>query len=225
MKGGVDMTLFIIILIICIFAIIISYANKKTDTLNYRTSNQGSRYIESDEWGFWSKRLLDEYNELTGYNLSMPKIDLSENNISTAYYYAFGGSAKQSPTREQYYRAVAAMKEGNSLSPRQEDFIFRGCFCDNKAIETLRERHKLPSNEELTIRDSGISYTGNISIKQYYKSLYDVIEQCVKRSVYNSGYKYGGTDWIGQDIARMRGEDVENKYPYLNNDPTFKGKK
>ena len=45
-----------------------------------------------------------------------------------------------------------------------------------------------------------------------------------KRSVYERGYKYGGIDWTGQDIAWYKSKEITEKYPYLSNDPTFKKK-
>jgi len=201
------MTLLLIALIIAGAIAIASYADKQTDAKNYRLSNQGSRHTELFYWEFWSEKLLREYNELTGYNYSMPEIrirslGLNGYGIGSAYYDAFGN-----PSVSLY-----ASLNGE----KKKDFF------NKKALETLRKRYNLPSNEELAIMKEGLYYTGNIKPKEYYNSLFDVIKQCVKRSVYESGYKYGGTDWIAQESAWYKSKDITEKYPYLGNDPSSK---
>ena len=157
------MTLFLIAIVITIVICIMSYANKTTNANNYKFSNQGSRHTELFYWEFWSEKLLREYNELTGYNYTMPEIKIEDvgidgYGISSAYYDAFGN-----PSVSLY-----ALLNGE----KKKD------FSNKEALETLRKRYNLPSNEELTIMDEGLYYTGRTKPKEYYKSLFDVIKQC-----------------------------------------------
>ena len=120
------MTTFLVAMAVCLAVGIVDLISKKTRARVYRTLNRGSRVVEMEEWNKWSKQLLEEYNELTGLNIPYPEIKIIENNYSGAYYYAFSGP--YAPSLENKWK-------------------------DADAIEALRVRHNLPSDDELYIHE------------------------------------------------------------------------
>lgn len=237
---------FIVIAIVCVFVGALSSANKKTEATNYKLSNQGSRSTERQEWKYWSRTLLSEYNSLTGQQIPMPILHTKPEGtfgytISDAYYKAFSGGWQGhavSPERlqqiktkvERHIRRLksnpsAEIKDFNDsqlreyvistlISPREEAVLRSSPFRDRDALEMLRKRYSLPTAAQLT------SHRG---LETKYETLYDVIYQCVRRSVHNIGYRYGGTDWNALNKEHSEWQDLKGEHPYLTNDPTFKG--
>jgi len=76
-----------------------------------------------------------------------------------------------------------------------------------ETIEILRVKHKLPTNDEL-------------GSNPYYKSLFNIMHQCVRRAVHERGYKYGGTDYEKHNATKAKRKETESAYPWLSNDPT-----
>ena len=191
------MTTFLVAMAVCLAVGIVDLISKKTKAQTYKTSNRGSRAVELEEWNKWSALLLEEYNELTGLNIPYPEIKLTSDNFCGAYYYAFGGP--YAPSLENKWKDAAA-------------------------IEALRVRHNLPSDDELYINEEWMYSRKIVCRPTHYTSLGYVILKCVHRSVHERGYMYGGRDWDGEEAARLKWKEIESKNAWLNNDPADNGK-
>lgn len=236
------MTAFLIILVLCIVFGIMSYADKQTAKVKDIESNTGSRYIEESEWRIWGERLIKEYKEITGYPLPELKIEPSGScSIEGAYYNALSSSTnllfdrKDLPrmefdhdkfkadgfTQSDIETGRVTIKDLSRYAKNKID-IPTFPFKDKNALEILRERHNLPTDAEFAIKDNWLLGQNTTATTNHYDSLFDIIEQCVYRSVHELGYKYGGYDPIGTELAMIREKKIEEKYPYLTNDPTNK---
>ena len=189
------MTTLIIVATICIVVGTVNLLNAKARAKAYRARNRGSRAAEIEEWDKWSRILLTEYNELTGQNLPYPKIKFTSSCFDRAYYNAFS-----------------------------EPYEFK----DNKlkdalALESLRVRHSLPTDDELYALQEWMYKKKIVNRPTFYTCLAYVIIQCVYRSIHERGYKYAGKDWEGQEATRLKWEEIEPDHIYLKNDPTDKG--
>jgi|GEM_PF-2837297 len=192
------MTALLITAALCLFVGIVNLITVKARAKAYRARNRGSRAVEIEEWDTWSRILLREYNELTGFNLPYPKIKFTVGSFDRAYYNAF--SDPYELTNENVWK-------------------------DAVAIETLRVRHTLPSDDEIYTLQEWMYKKKIINRPVLYTSLAYVIHQCVYRAVHERGYKYGGKDWEGQEAARLKWEEISSRTSYLTNDPTDIGKK
>jgi hypothetical protein len=187
------MTALIIVATICIVVGTVNLINVKARARAYRASNRGSRIVELEEWDKWSRLLLKEYNELTGLELPYPKIQFTSGSFDRAFYNAFS---------EPY-----ALTKAN-------------VWKDATALETLRIRHKLPSNNEIYTLQEWMYKKKFLNRPTFYTCLAYVIIQCVYRTVNERGYKYGGKDWEGQEAVRLKWKEIESNHAWLKNDPT-----
>jgi hypothetical protein len=187
------MTALLITALLCLAFGISSSLLKKKEAKEFRTRTRGSRVAEIEEWDRWSEALLYEYNRLTGFNISYPIIQFRSDNPGRAYYIAFSG----------LYELATANR-----------------WKDLNAIETLRLKYNLPSDDELYALDEWMYNKKILSRPPRYTNLADVISKCVHRAVNGRGYKYGGTDYDGQEAARLKWKEIEVKHGWLKNDPT-----
>ena len=187
------MTALLIIGTICIVVGTTDLIKVKAEARTYRAANRGSRIVEKEEWDKWSAALLKEYNELTGLSLPYPQIQFTSSNFDRAYYNAFS---------EPY-----TLTKANSWK-------------DAGAIEKLRTRHNLPSDEEIYTAQEWMYKKQIVNRPTFYSSLAYIIIQCVCRAVHERGYKYGGKDYESHETAGLNWKEVESKYVWIKNDPT-----
>jgi len=186
------MNLLVIFGAICAFVGIGSSLKKKAETRKNRATNRGSRAVELEEWNRWARILFAEYKELTGLDLVYPAINTA-NDFARAYYNAFS---------DPY------------------DLTNKNKWKDAQAIETLRIRHNLPSDDEIYTLHEWMYSKKILHRPTNYTSLAYIIAQCVYRAVHERGYKYGGIDYEQQDKTRQQWQEIKQKYPRLTNDPT-----
>ena len=141
--------------------------SKKAEAKRYRIENRGSRDVELEEWTRWSKTLFESYKQLTGLNIPYPKIRFTKGNIGHAFRNAFNGTANY---------------------PREIDR-----WSDRNALEVLRVRHNLPTDDEIYTIKEWQQKTKIVHRPTLYTNLAYIIAQCVFRAVHERGYKYGGT--------------------------------
>jgi len=186
------MTALFIIGTLCLIVGTTNLIKVKARARAYRAVNRGSRVVEIEEWDKWSRLLLKEYNQLTGYELPYPEIKFTSGSFDRAYYIAFS---------EPYEFESNKWKDSN-------------------ALEILRTRHNLPTDEEIYTLQEWMYKKKIIKRPTFYTCLAYVINQCVYRAVHERGYKYGGKDWEGQNAARLKWEEIQDKHKWLKNDPT-----
>ncbi|MCL2630370.1 MAG: hypothetical protein FWD49_02455 [Firmicutes bacterium] len=187
------MTALIIVATICLVVGTFNLINARAGAKAYRARNRGSRVAEIEEWDRWSRILLAEYNELTGLELSYPEIKFTSGRFDRAYYNAFS---------EPY-----TLTNANPWK-------------DETALETLRIRHKLPSDDEIYSLQEWMYKKKIINRPTLYTSLAYLIQQCVYRAVHKRDYKYGGKDWEGEEAAKQKWEEIQSKHAWMKNDPT-----
>ena len=189
------MTALIIVATICLVVGTINLVTVKARARAYRARSRGSRSAEMEEWDKWSRVLLKEYNELTGQNLPYPTIKFTSGCYDRAYYNAFS-----------------------------EPYEFRdNKWKDLNALEVLRTRHNLPTDDELYALQEWMYKKKIVNRPTFYTCLSYVIIQCVYRSIHERGYKYAGKDWEGQEAARQKWKEIKPSHAYLKNDPTDRG--
>ena len=157
-----------------------------------RAQERGSRAVELEEFDRWSSLLLNEYNELTGQNIPYPAID---------------------PDKKlwELYKLF------------QDPYVFvNNKWKDAEAIESLRLKHNLPSDEEIDIMHKAAFGKILREGSTYYTSLARIIEQCVIHSVHKRGYKYQGTDYEERENIWRQWEEIRQKSPWMANDPTIR---
>ena len=91
---------------------------------------------------------------------------------------------------------------------------------DTKALEVLRVRHNLPSDDEIYTMQEYMYSVEITNRPPNYTSLAYIINQCVFRAINERKLKYGGTDYGAKQHANQKWKAVDSKYPWMKNDPT-----
>jgi hypothetical protein len=87
-------------------------------------------------------------------------------------------------------------------------------YQDKAALEILRARHGLPSDEEL----KGTVYDRSFGKETNYGSLQKIIWFCVFRSVTHAGYRLNGIDLEEIRKLRLKNKKVHKEYPWFSDD-------
>jgi len=124
------------------------------------------------------------------------------------------------------YKALAKLKADCPVVTLTCERFEQTYYCifkqyrDTKALEVLRVRHNLPSDDEIYTMQEYMYSTKIQDRPPNYTSLAYLIDQCVFRAVNERGLKYGGTDYEEPEKICKQWEDVSKKHPWLRNDPT-----